>query len=381
MHTTAHLTFEEDPVVQDVLLYKIIDTPSEVEFDELVELAANICGCPIALIGMLDGDRFWYKAKIGTKLSECSREDSFCAHAIRSDKLMIVEDASVDERFRENIFVKGKMHIRFYAGAPIISPMGNRLGTLCVLNDRPGSLSETQQKSLRLLANQVMRLMELRMNNKEIMQSAEEHIRKKNKVVLKTVSMQEKRNAFIATTLHENLAQALAANRLYLQMAEESEQMRLPLIRKANDNLGKLVQEICDLSNSIVPSSLQRIPLKELVDDLVQQAKNDSKFNIRFSTDGDLDELSFELRIVLFKAVEKWLKMLAHRETVKNVEVQISVFDTTMLTIEDDGDHHDIEEIENDEATIKMETRLSILGGSGELTHVKPRGNMLTVII
>lgn len=380
MHT-AHTTFDEDLGFQDVLSYKIIDSPSEIEFDELVELAGNICGCPIALIGMLDRDRFWYKAKMGTKLSECAREDSFCAHAILTDELMIVEDASLDERFKNNIFVKGKMHIRFYAAAPIVSPTGNRLGTLCVLNDQPGSLSEMQKKSLRLLANQVMRLMELRMNKNEIMESAQENIRKKHKVVLKTVSMQEKRNAFIATTLHENLAQALAANRLYLQMAEESEQMRLPLIRKANDNLGKLVQEICDLSNSIVPSSLQRIPLKELVDDLIQQAKSTSKFNIRFSADGDLEELSFELRILLFKAVEKWLKMLAYRESVKNVDIQISVFDSTMLTIEDDGDHHDIEEIENDEATIKMETRISILGGSGELTHVQPRGNMLTVII
>lgn len=378
---TVHEILDEELQMEYLQSYRIIDTAPEVEYDELVELAANICGCPTALMALLDGQRFWNKAKFGTKLAECARKESLCQHVVFGNEEVVVEDASKDERFKNNIYVMGPMSIRFYAAVPIISRKGAHLGTICVMNDKPGTINAVQIRSLHLIANQVMRLMELRVNNREIMANARQHIRKKNKLVLKTVSMQEKRNALIATTLHENLAQALAANKLYLQMAEESEPMRLPLIRKANDNIGKLVEEICNLSNAIIPSSLQRVPLKELLHDLAQQSISKGNFNVMFECDGEVDELSFEVRVVLFKAVDKWLKMLSHRDTVKNVRISISVFETVILTIEDDGTHHNIEEIENDEATMKMEARISILGGSGELTHLSPRGNMLTVMI
>ncbi|MES2817538.1 MAG: PAS domain S-box protein [Pseudomonadota bacterium] len=144
--------------------YALLDSPSEEAFDDLTQLAAQLCETPIALVSLIDEQRQWFKSKVGLDACETPREFAFCAHAINAPVLFEVPDALDDPRFRHNPLVTGPPDIRFYAGMPLIAADGYALGTLCVIDIRPRLLSEQQRAGLARLARQVVRLCELRLD-------------------------------------------------------------------------------------------------------------------------------------------------------------------------------------------------------------------------
>ena len=144
--------------------YRILDTDPERAFDDVTMLASQICGTPIALISLIDADRQWFKSRVGLTVAETSRSVSFCTHAIKHRDLFVVPDARASETFRDNPFVAGEDGIRFYAGAPLVTPAGHALGTLCVLDRVPRTLTPEQIESLQALRRQVEAQLELRAN-------------------------------------------------------------------------------------------------------------------------------------------------------------------------------------------------------------------------
>ena len=145
--------------------YSILDTLPETDFDNITAIASQICNIPISLITLVDRDRQWFKSHHGLDVTETPREHAFCAHAIHdTDTVFIIEDARNDERFHDNPLVTGYPNVIFYAGVPLTNSAGLPLGTLCVIDNKPNILSETQLKALKSLANQVMNLLELRKN-------------------------------------------------------------------------------------------------------------------------------------------------------------------------------------------------------------------------
>ncbi|MET0357070.1 MAG: PAS domain S-box protein [Cellvibrio sp.] len=147
----------------------ILDTPREQSFDDVAQVAMHLCDVPIAVVSLIDSERQWFKSCIGLDGSETSRDVAFCAHAILvPDDVLVVEDATKDKRFSDNELVVNAPYIRFYAGAPLLTEEGLALGTLCVVDYKPRTLTSAQIISLRSLARQVMQLLKLKSINKAV---------------------------------------------------------------------------------------------------------------------------------------------------------------------------------------------------------------------
>ena len=144
-----------------LLALMVLDTPPDRAYDDITHMAANMCGTPIALISLIDDSRQWFKSRVGLPVTQTPRDLAFCAHAIQNaGQMMVVHDALQDTRFAHNDLVTGEPHIRFYAGAPIVTSDGHALGTLCVIDRIPRQLDDEQLDYLRLLAQQVVGLLE-----------------------------------------------------------------------------------------------------------------------------------------------------------------------------------------------------------------------------
>ena len=141
---------------------RLLDTPAEPAFDELVQLAARVCGAPIALFSLVDEARQWFKARVGLASPYLPREHAFCAYTLLGEGPFIVPDAAQDGRLRHSPLVRAAPHVRFYAGFPVRSPAGHALGSLCVLDLRARTLSPLQLDVLQGLARQAERLLALR---------------------------------------------------------------------------------------------------------------------------------------------------------------------------------------------------------------------------
>jgi signal transduction histidine kinase len=154
--------------LQELYRYELLDSVYESEFTDIVQLASRICSVPISLITLVDTNRQWFKARSGLDVAETARNVSFCGHAIISDDIFEVRDAASDSRFFDNPLVTGNPNIRYYAGMPLVTDRGYKIGTLCVIDRVPRELDEEQTFAMKILSRQVIKLFELRVRNKQL---------------------------------------------------------------------------------------------------------------------------------------------------------------------------------------------------------------------
>ena len=226
--------------------YEIMDTAPERAFDELVEVAARFLGVPIALVSLLDAERQWFKAASGLEVKQTPKEISFCQHVIKDDAMLVVEDARQDERFKSNPLVTGDLNIRAYVGAPLRTPQGHILGTLCVIDtESPREFNDDELELLRVLSKSVMAHLETR----RALQQTE---RARDALELANAAKTE----FLARTSHEvrtPMAAIMGYTELILESLEDgvdAEAIALDLshIQESSAHLVSLLDDLLDLA-------------------------------------------------------------------------------------------------------------------------------------
>jgi len=199
----------------------ILDTPPDPAYDEIGELAAQICGCPVGYISFIDDERLWFKAKYGLPpdFNQCPREIAFCSTTICGAELVTVPDLREDPRFNENPFVTGEPHMQFYCSMPLITADGNALGTLCVMDFEPRRLEFEQTEAIRRLSRQVLSQLELRRRLIEYSDTIKELDRSRSELAAEKARAEELLLSILPVTIAEELKKNGRVQPRYFQTA------------------------------------------------------------------------------------------------------------------------------------------------------------------
>ena len=303
--------------------YSILDSLSEEDYDDITAIAASICGTNISLISLIDDKRQWFKSHHGLDATETPKDFAFCAHAIHDhEKLFEVQDTRNDLRFVDNPLVTGDPNIRFYAGIPLLSDNGLPLGTLCVIDQKPKTLSEGQKKSLRALSNQVMNMLNLRKTTLTL---------EKTLLTLEDKNQELDRFAYVAA--HDlkspligirELSQMLAESHSS-QLDQEGQQM-LKIILKSSDKLKSLIDGLLEYSRleKILKEQKVKINLKELLEDLKALLSYEHELKLSLNTTlTDVITNRTALEQVLLNLVSNAIKY--NDKATTEIEIGVSV--------------------------------------------------------
>ncbi len=377
----AELPADEQMRLIDLASYELQDADTEVDFDDLSALVAQYFNCPIALVTVIDSDRQWFKGKTGTTETGNSRELSFCNHTLLHDDVMVVEDASTDERFFDNPFVAGAFHIRFYAGAPIVSTDGYKLGTVCIYNVIPQKLSGQQKQALQLFSKQVSKLLELRRKNILLQQRAQELITLKSAVFARFIHSQEEDKKAIAFNLHEDFALGIAASLLVLQTAQKNDQRRISLIADAIAQLKEIIVNIRMLSYTITPNMPDWISTDQLILKFIEKIAVAFPFKITVEDNGLLTEASADNTLCAIRIIEEWLTVLLKKKSISLVNITIASGDQFSLSIQDDGLRESFAERKMEVIESIIYERAHAQGGTVELSQSSKGKNILKLLL
>jgi signal transduction histidine kinase len=259
--------------------YKILDTLPEEDYDAIAKIASGICNTPIALISLVDKERQWFKSNIGLEARQTPRELAFCSHSIlHPDELFVVNDAREDERFFDNPLTTENPNVIFYAGAPLNTSEGQAIGTLCVIDNQPRQLSAHQKDALKLLAKQVVSLLELRKKNEEL-----------KKVNNKVTRLNEQLNDFAYRLTHDLKSPISGVNFL------------LDVLKEDHINLFKHTEA----ENHIKLISNRMIYMSTLIDEILEYTKVNTEnivydeFNLKTLLESIINNIDFENKIFL----------------------------------------------------------------------------------
>jgi signal transduction histidine kinase len=352
--------FNEVARISELGRYAILDTPAEPAFDDLTRLAAYICATPISLISLVDTGRIWFKSAVGLAASEIPRIDGFCSSAILTDDLLMVPDAVANERLATHPLVTCSPNVRFYAGAPLITPRGQRIGTLCVIDTIPRDLDAQQTDALMALARTVITQLELRHSLKEHgkaqqvlsglqsrtekqvehrtgqLASANESLQKLSAQLLKARDEERRR---IARELHDSTGQVLAALRMTLdKMQKDSSVANKPRFAECEEMINLAAADVRNLSYLLHPPLMDEAGLGPAVEDYVQGFMKRSGLDIRVELPPELPKLDKDREITLFRIMQEALGNVHRHSGSSTAAVRISCLDKdAVLEVRDNG--------------------------------------------
>jgi signal transduction histidine kinase len=376
--------------ISELHRYAILDTPAETAFDDLTKLAAYVCGTPISLVSLVDTGRIWFKSKVGLAASEIPRIDGFCSSAILTDKLLIVPDAAADERLATHPLVTSDPKVRFYAGSPLITPRGHRVGTLCVIDTIPRDLNAEQTDALRSLARTVVTQLELRHSVKghgeaqellsglqarterqveqrtEQLASANESLQRLSAQLIKARDEERRR---IARELHDSTGQVLAALSMTLnKMRKDSSVVNLEKFTECVEMIDSATAEIRNLSYLLHPPLMDEVGLASAVEEYAQGFAKRSGLSINVEVSPELGRLDENREIALFRIIQEALGNIHRHSGSLTATVKIFCLERdAVLEIRDHGrgmPSNSGDEMSFGVGIISMQERLREFGGS-----------------
>ncbi|MEO6549620.1 MAG: GAF domain-containing protein [Ferruginibacter sp.] len=377
----APLPANEISRVVNLSWYGVMDSEEEKDYDDLTELTALVCNCPHALISFIDKDRQWFKSRKNMALKETPRNSTFCAHTILQNEVMVVPDTKKDIRFFDNSFVTEGYKIAFYAGAPIISPAGFRIGTVCVFDNKTrADFSAKQKNALQIIARQVTALLELKVKTKLIAEQPKMTVAEGKRIAELTLSRQDEEKSYIANELHENFAQTLAATNLYLDFAERSKESSIDFIQKSKTNILQIIKDIKALSKSMLPSTFQNANYAGFIKEMLNEYGQLHDVKISFRHQGKSDCYDANIGLTLFRIIQYQLKN-ASNCGAKKISIKIKTSDVTKVSIVDDGKKADAFEPERMMLLHHIETRIRSIKGNMGVGFDKKGHNLLAIDI
>lgn len=320
--------------------YSILDTLPEKDYDNLTQLAAEICQTPISLITLLDDKRQWFKSHYGLETSETPIEDAFCAQAITADDpIFTVENAKEDIRFKNNPLVTGDPNIAFYAGIPLKNANGLPLGTLCVIDNKPRVLTQSQKESLNILSEQVINLLELRKNKLELerahrkLKKFSKKLEKKvfqrtNQLEIKTIKLELMINdleSFNHICSHD-LQEPLRKIQMFISQVSDTEfnnlseagKHKLERIDLSAARMRNLIQDLMAYgSTETIDNSLTSVSLKKLVmdvKDVLSEELKEHKTVLKVPKDCEITVRPIQFKQLLFNLFTNAIKYSKNEE-------------------------------------------------------------------
>lgn len=348
---------------KEVEKYQLLDTLPEESYDTITALMAYICEVPISLVSIIDRDRNFLKSHHGIPFNEDPRERSFCGHAIVTDvEIMVVPDATADERFRDNPLVS-EMGVRFYAGAPLINPRGYKLGTLCVFDMQPKELNEHQVKALINMSKQVMLIMEERYKNIKLKQAQNELLQRNEDLKKFASTVSHDLRSPLANIM--GLAEILTAT-LHGKIDDESAKC-IQLIGKSGESLSNYITGMLAFyqSEELLANNHQQTSTKELFKSINDVFSTERDLKIHFhSTLNTIEVNTGALNQILVNLVANGTKYNAKAQRIITIRLNDEA-DNYKFEVEDNGEGMDEKEKEKVFELFETNNKVDRFGKTG----------------
>ncbi|WAC02229.1 GAF domain-containing sensor histidine kinase [Lacinutrix neustonica] len=329
------IPFNECERQKEVEKYQILDTLAETSYDDITSLIGFITDSPIAFITLLDNDRNYIKSNYGFSVKESPRALSFCGHAINQEDVLIVEDAGKDARFKDNPLVIEHQLI-FYAGAPLVNTEGYKLGTLCVYDHKPKTMSQAQIDALKALAKQVVNLFELRLQNIRL-RASQSLVENRNKELIKFANV-------VSHDLKSPLANIISLTELLEQenhnTLSEDSQTYLDYLKSSSKSLKDYIDGILAYykNDDLLKFDKETISFNSLMHE-TQKIAIPSDDNISFTSTENAGDLTINKSAILRILVNLVTNAVKYndKDTIK-ISVNLEESETDYLfTVEDNG--------------------------------------------
>jgi len=340
--------------------YSVLDSSPEEAFDDLTNLASLICATPIALVSLVDSGRIWFKSRLGLNVSEIPRIDGFCSSAILSDRLLIVPDATVDERLATHPLVTSEPNLKFYAGAPLITPSGHRVGSLCVIDTVARHIDQDQAAALECIARTVITQLELRRLARrstvteqllwDVHSQMEAQVTERTKqlaaardtlqlLTRQLLQAQEDERRRIARELHDETGQVLAAISMTLDgMQTHSSGAYRTRLADCKELLKVAISEIRNLSYLLHPPLIDEVGLSSAVVEYVRGFEERSGIRVKVEVSEQLGRLEQDREIALFRIIQESFVNIHRHSGSSTASVSLSSLDdAVVLEIRDQG--------------------------------------------